>query len=159
MDVPRALEQGAAFAIGIVNGLDCALDPVDRALGQLEDESVVPGIESVDGVERFIDALGPTASLPILDIARVAVAWSIALPRRVARVFSSAPSAAEAISSLRNKAESRSASSTIIAMRTPFGLPARWARMRASAPAPTDSGPESLSFAASPVATMCLQKP
>ena len=33
MDVPRALEQRAAFAVGIVDGFNCAFDPVDRALG------------------------------------------------------------------------------------------------------------------------------
>ena len=69
MDVPRALEQRAAFAIGIVDGFDRAFDPVDRPLGQLEDEAVVPGIESIEGVERLVDAPGPAAGLAILDIA------------------------------------------------------------------------------------------
>ena len=69
MDVPRALEQGAAFAIGIVDGFDRALDPVDRPLGQLEDEAVVPGVESVESVERLVDARGPAAGLAIFDIA------------------------------------------------------------------------------------------
>ena len=53
MDVPRALEQRAAFAIGIVDGFDRALDSIDRPFGQLEDEAVVPGVESIEGVERF----------------------------------------------------------------------------------------------------------
>ena len=49
--------------------LDRALDPVDRPLGQLEDEAVVPGIESIEGVERFVDAPGPAAGLAILNVA------------------------------------------------------------------------------------------
>ncbi len=69
MDVSRALEQGAAFAIGIVDRFDRALDPVDRPLGQLEDEAVVSGIESVEGVERLVDAACPAAGLAVLDIA------------------------------------------------------------------------------------------
>ena len=69
MDVSRPFEQGGAFAIGIVDGFDRALDPVDRPLGQLNDEAVMPGIEIVDGVERIVDAIGPGARLAIFPIA------------------------------------------------------------------------------------------
>ena len=69
MDVPRALEKLAAFAVGIVNGFDRALDPVDRMLCQREHEAVVPGFQSVEDVERLVDARRPSAGLPIFDIA------------------------------------------------------------------------------------------
>ena len=59
----------AAFAVGIVDRFDRGLDPVDRALGQPEDEAVALGVESLEGVERFVDAAGPAASLAIFDIA------------------------------------------------------------------------------------------
>jgi hypothetical protein len=69
MDVPGALEEGGAFAIGIVDGLDCVFDPFDRPLGQLEEKAIVPGIESVEGVERLVDAACPAAGLAIVNVA------------------------------------------------------------------------------------------
>ncbi len=69
MDVPSALEQGAAFAVGIIDGFNCAFDPVDRPLGQLEDKAVVPGVQRLESVERFGDTAGPAADLAIRDVA------------------------------------------------------------------------------------------
>jgi hypothetical protein len=135
MDVPRALEQRAAFAVGIVDGFDRAFGPVDRPLGEIEGQAVVPGMESVEGVERFVDAPCPTAGLAILNVAASGRRLVDRLAQTRCESLVVGAIGGRGDFSLRNRAGSRSASSTIIATRDAFGLPARWARMRASAPA------------------------
>ena len=69
MDVPCALEEGAAFAIGIVDPFDRAFNSVNRALGEFKEETVAFRIESVKRVERLFDACGPATRLVVADMA------------------------------------------------------------------------------------------
>ena len=69
VDVPCALEEGAAFAIGIVDPFDRTFDPVNRALGEFKEETVAFRIESVKRVERLFDACGPATRLVVADMA------------------------------------------------------------------------------------------
>ena len=69
MEVPRAFQQALHSPLeSSMDSIALSIRSIARSV-ELQEEVVVRGVESVEGVERFVNAPCPTAGLAVLDIA------------------------------------------------------------------------------------------
>ena len=162
VNIARTSEQRAKVSVKIIDCLESPLDAAYRISDQLEcNIGAPPGRKIAATASRTLST--PARQLRLADNphkCRSRVAPSTAFRKRFSRVSSSDCMTAKSISPACGTAvEFSSARSKIMSASSSVPFAFRCSRMRESAPAASLSAPSPAAFAASAVATMCLQKP